>query len=142
LQNPSSSQDDLYHGTYKPMTERFQYYLQDVSKQNAQKKFGIIVADHRGQADDRRLRSHHQKLLYASSPTISTYRNLIEGLFLEPSNLSLGIQLADMVAGAVWHMHERGNDKWYQQILPAMRKGPDGKVDGYGLIKFPKKNWE
>ena len=49
--------DDLYHATYKPMTECFQYHLQEMAAN------GIIVCDHRGPKDDERLRSVHQKLM-------------------------------------------------------------------------------
>lgn len=67
-----NTQDDLYHGTYKPVTERFQYYLQDLTKAVGAPQLGIIVADHRGNQDDRRLRSHHQKLLHSTGEFISS----------------------------------------------------------------------
>jgi hypothetical protein len=133
-----NSQDDLYHIAYKPLTERFQYYLQDLGKTVGRKEYGIIVGDHRGQQDDRRLRGHHQKLLHASAEFISHYSNLIESLFLEPSHLSVGIQLADMVAGAIWRKFERNDDRWYKLLEPSLRKSPTGIVDGYGIIKMPK----
>jgi hypothetical protein len=133
--------EDLYHATYKPISERFQYHLQDLSKLTGRKEFGIVVGDHRGQQDDKRLRSHHQKLLHASGDFISNYANLIEGLFLEPSHQSIGIQLADMVAGAVWRKFERNDDRYYQLLRPSLRKGPTGDEVGYGLVKMPKAGW-
>jgi hypothetical protein len=135
------SQEDLYHGTYKPVTERFQYYLQDISRASGSRQFGIVVADHRNQQNDLRLRRHHQKLLYASGEFITQYNNLIEGLFLAPSNLSVGIQLADLVAGSIWRKFERGDSTYYDLLTPAIRRGPSGAIDGYGIVKFPKKNW-
>jgi hypothetical protein len=135
------TQEDLYHGAYKPVTERFQYYLQDLSKAVGAKQYGIIVADHRGRQDDARLRGHHQKLLYATGDFISKYDLLVEGLFLEPSNLSVGIQFADLVAGSIWRKFERNDTRWYDLVEPAIRRGPAGTVDGYGLVIFPKYNW-
>jgi hypothetical protein len=135
------TQEDLYHGTYKPVTERFQYYLQDMSRIVGSAQYGIVVADHRGQQDDKRLRGHHQKLLHSSGEFTSTYKNLIEGLFLEPSNLSVGIQLADLVAGSVWRKFEREDSTWYDLLAPSIRRGLNGSVDGYGIVRFPKKNW-
>lgn len=132
----------MYHATYKPVTERFQYYLQDLSRTVGRPEYGIIVADHRGAQEDKRLRSHHQKLIHSQGGGTSNYRNLIESLFLQPSNLSVGIQLADMVAGAVWRKFERNDERWYQRIEPSFRRGPNGQVDGYGLIKMPKAGWE
>ena len=42
-----NSQDDLYFRTYKPITERFQYLLQDITRTSGRDSFGLIVADHR-----------------------------------------------------------------------------------------------
>lgn len=133
--------DDIYHGTYKPLTERMQYYLQDLKRETGQVEYGMIVADHRGIKDDERLRGHHNKLLYATSKTISTYDNLIEGLFLQSSNFSIGIQLADLVAGAVWRKFEREDSNWYNHLEPSLRRDKDGNVAGYGIIKYPKRGW-
>jgi hypothetical protein len=128
--------EDLYHGAYKPVTERFQYYLQDLSRSIGARQYGIIVADHRNRQDDTRLRSHHQKLLHGTRIT-----SLIEGLFLGPSHLSVGIQLADLVAGAVWRRFESGDSTWYNLLERSIRRNRTGSVDGHGIIKFPKKDW-
>lgn len=133
--------DDVYHLTYKTTTERFQYYLQDLSKSIGRKENGIIVCDHRGPRDDTRLRLQHQKLLFSSGEYISKYKNLIEGLFIAPSHMSVGIQLADLVAGAVWRYYEKGDEKWFSKIEPSLRRGPNGQIDGFGIIKTPKRNW-
>jgi hypothetical protein len=58
-----------------------------ISRRACRKEYGIIVGDHRGQQDDKRLRGHHQKLLHSTGEFISKYDHLIEGLFLEPSYL-------------------------------------------------------
>jgi hypothetical protein len=115
--------------------------LQDLSKANKKTEYGIVVTDHRGAEDDRRFRLHHQKLLYSSGKSISNYRNLIEGLFVHPSNMSVGIQLADLVAGAVWRRFERNDGRWYQMAEPSFRRSSKGVVDGYGLVRFPKEGW-
>jgi hypothetical protein len=134
-----NTQDDLYHASYKPITERFQYHLQDLSKSIGRKEYGIVVGDHRGQQDDKRLRGHHQKLLHSTGEFISKYDHLIEGLFLEPSHLSVGIQLADLVAGAVWRKYERQDDRWFRLLESTLRRGPNGETEGYGIVKMPKK---
>lgn len=133
-----NEQSDVYNLTYKGITERFQYYLQDLRKTVGRQEYGIIVGDHRGKDDDKNLRGHHQKLLHATADFISRYNNLIEGLFLEPSHLSIGIQLADIVAGAVWRKFERNDDRWYRLLEPTLRRSPTGEVSGYGIIKMPK----
>src|SRR5690606_4571137 len=97
-----NTQDDIYFKTYKVVTERFQYFLQDVSRTSGRTTLGIIVADHRGKGDDQKMRQQHQRLVGTTNPYSSNYLNLIEGLFLAPSHMSVGIQFADMVAGAIW----------------------------------------
>ncbi len=134
--------EDLYHFTYKPLSERFQYHLQDISRIVGRPETGIIVADHRGAQSDARLRSAHENLLRPQRIATSDYKNLVESLFFLPSETSVGIQLADMVAGAVWRKYEKQDDFWYKHLEPALRKSSDGKVEGYGIIKQPRAGWE
>lgn len=138
-----TDQSDIYHLTYKSISERFQYYLQDITRSlGGRTEYGIIVSDHRGLQDDMRLRKHHQMLFYSTGRNTTQYKNLIEGLFLTPSHFSVGIQLADLVAGAVWRKFERGDDKWYAQIEASLRRNAKGTVDGYGLVRVPKAGWK
>lgn len=137
-----STQADIYHLAYKTMSERFQYYLQDEQKMSGGgSEYGIIVCDHRGSGDDEKLRRFHETLIHSTAANVSKYKNLIESLFLQKSHLSIGIQLADLVAGAVWRKYERGDSRWYDLIEPTLRRGPSNKLDGYGLIHCPKTNW-
>lgn len=136
-----NNRDDLYEATYKPLSERFQYYLQD-QRTDKGEALGIMVCDHRGLQDDARLKRHHQKLLHSKGEFVSNYKNFVEGLFLESSNLSVGIQLADMVAGAVWRYFERGDGRWFEAVKPSFRTSPNGTVDGFGIVKFPKSTWK
>lgn len=136
------SSDDIYHLAYKVITERFQYYLQDLSRIAGRKEFGIVVGDHRARKEDKLLRLHHNRLLYSQANHTSNYENLIESLFLQPSHLSIGIQLADLVAGAVWRKFEREDDQWYVLMESSLRRSSLGEVDGFGLIKSPKKTWQ
>ena len=131
--------DDLYWYAYKTLTERFQYYLQDISRISGQRINGIIVCDHRAPKDDRRLQELHAKLLSSSHFAASKYENLIEGLFVAPSHLSVGVQFADMVAGAVLRKEKADDSRFFDQIKDTFRKSPSGQIEGYGLISFPKR---
>jgi hypothetical protein len=132
------SGDDLYWYSYKLLTERFQYYMQDLERVVGQKLNGIVVCDHRGPKDDERLRELHHKLMNDKGGVISSYGNIIEGLFIAPSHLSVGIQFADMVAGAVFRSFKSEDKRFADQILESFRTSPQGKVEGFGLVKFPK----
>jgi hypothetical protein len=133
--------DDLYHFTYKPLSERFQYYLQDLSRTVGRAETGIIVADHRGLKPDARFRHAHEGMLRRSTDFTSNYQNLVEGLFFQPSDVSTGVQLADLVAGAVWRKYEKGDDYCYRQLEPSLRKSVGGIVEGFGIVKHPKGTW-
>lgn len=133
--------DDVYWYSYKQLTERFQYYLQDLERTVGQRVNGIVVCDHRAPQDDERLRELHHRLLSGDRENFAKYSNLIEGLFIAPSHLSVGIQLADMVAGAVFRRFNAGDDRFYSQIEASFRRSPQGKVEGYGIVRFPKAGW-
>lgn len=134
------SADDLYWYSYKILTERFQYYLQDLERVVGQKLNGMVVCDHRGPKDDARLRELHHKLVNGKGAVVSSYGNMVEGLFIAPSHLSVGIQFADMVAGAVFRAFKAKDTRFADQIQESFRTSPAGVMEGFGLVKFPK-NW-
>ena len=136
-----NQQEDIYFRTYKVVTERFQYFLQDVTRASGRHTSGIIVSDHRNGHEDSRMREQHERLIRETDRYTSTYENFVESIFLSPSHMSIGIQLADMVAGAVWRFHEHGDDTWLNVIKPAFRTNGTGRIDGFGSVRFPKQGW-
>jgi hypothetical protein len=136
-----NSQDDLYFRTYKPVTERFQYLLQDITRNSGRDTFGMIVADHRGRGDDDSMRHRHERLIRESGQYSSQYTHFIEGLFFAPSHLSVGIQLVDMVAGAIWRAQSQNDRTWFDKLRPSFRCDALGHIDGYGISRFPKAGW-
>lgn len=136
-----NSADDIYRLTYKTVTERFQYYLQDLKREIGAEQCGLVVCDHRGPESDRTLRAHHQQLTGRPGIYTSTYPNFVETILFAPSHMSTGLQFADMVAGSVWRRFERQDDRAYALIESSVRKSPAGAIDGFGIIKVPKKGW-
>jgi hypothetical protein len=130
----------LYHRSYKVLTERFQYFLQDMERESGQRINGLVVCDHRNNHQDDRLRALHQNLVNSEGIFTSTYANLIEGLFLAPSHYSVGIQFADLVAGAVFRKFESSDDRFYDVIKPLVRTSTTGNAEGYGLVRLPKRS--
>lgn len=137
-----NSQDDLYFRTYKPVTERFQYLLQDITRTSGRDSLGLIVADHRGRGDDDRMRLQHERLIRDTGQFSSNYQNFVEGLFFSPSHLSVGIQLVDMVAGAIWRAQTHNDRTWFDRIRPSFRSAPSNQIDGWGIARFPKAGWQ
>ncbi len=126
------NQQELYHFSYKPLSERFQYFLQD------NKSLGIIIADHRGRDNDRLFRAHHDSLLAKSGKAVSGYNRMIEGLLLQDSCHSIGIQLADFVAGAIHRAYSTEDAEIAKILKPRFRAKPDGTVQGHGIVHHPK----
>jgi hypothetical protein len=87
------------------------------------------------------MRDQHQRLVGETREYTSNYMNLIEGLFLTPSHLSVGIQMADMVAGAIGRRFESNDPFWFDAIKPSFRTRADGTIDGFGIARFPKHGW-
>ena len=134
-------QSDLYFRTYKVVTERFQYFLQDITRDSGRDIMGLIVADHRGRGDDDKMRELHERLVHEEGRYTSNYPNFVEGLFFAPSHMSVGIQLVDMVAGAIWRAQNHDDRRWFDLIRSSFRAGPNGQIDGFGIARFPKRGW-
>lgn len=133
-----TDQNDIYHLTYKGVTERFQYYLQDASRVTGQSQYGMIISDHRMANDDKKLRARHHRLMDGKEEFTSNYPNIVETIFFSPSEASIGLQLADMVAGAINRAYEHGDNRFARMLKPAFRASPTGEIVGYGLVKMPK----
>ncbi|MCM1266101.1 MAG: DUF3800 domain-containing protein [Candidatus Gastranaerophilales bacterium] len=132
-----NNQDDLYWYSYKQAVERFQYYLQDLSRESGADFNGLVIIDNRLSCDDNRLRSLHHNLLITNHEGATKFNNLIEGLFIAPSHLSVGIQFADLVAGAIFRKYEKDDNRYFDKIKGSIRN-KDGNISGYGIVKFPK----
>lgn len=131
------AQEDLYQYTYKSVSERFQYFLQDMGRTVGAEQLGLMVADHRGKSQDERLRERHHALIDQAAPMFSTYANYVETLFLTPSHHSVGIQFADMIAGAISRRFNSNDDRFFSQVEPAFRTSPRGAIEGFGIVRFP-----
>jgi len=127
-----NNQQELYHFAYKPLSERFQYFLQD------HKSLGITIADHRGRDNDRLFRAHHENLTGKSGKTVSGYDRFLEGLFLQDSCHSIGVQLADFVAGAIHRAYSTKDGQLATIMKARVRCKPDGTISGHGIVHHPR----
>ncbi len=131
--------EDLYWLAHKQLTERFQYHLQDQSREVGETIRGVVVVDHRSSSQDARLRASHAALVFRDNEYATRYENLIEGLFIAPSHLSVGIQYADLVAGAIFRHLFAQDDRFYNVIAGSIRRSPRGETQGWGIVHWPKK---
>lgn len=135
------NQDDLYFETYKPLSKRFQYFLQDISREIGATQLGIVVADHQGRKQDDSLRDEHQRMVREDGMFTSNFNNYVETIFLTPSHHSVGIQFADMVAGAIGRRFMSNDDTFYSMIEGSLRKSDDGRLLGFGEVRVPRIGW-
>jgi len=128
--------DELYWYAYKQLIERFQYYVQDLSKEAGGKMNGIVVCDHRERRQDKRLQDMHDRMLHGQGKFTSSFASIVEGVFIVPSHFSTGIQLADMVAGSIYRRFAKGDDRFFNQIAGRIRTAPNGRTCGYGIVEL------
>src|SRR6202035_4081977 len=84
------SAEDVYATGLMFLAERFHHLL------DAADELGLIVVDSRFREDDQRLRRFFADLTKDGTPYVQLPR-IIEGLFLGPSNYSIGLQCTDLI---------------------------------------------
>jgi len=145
--------NDTYNLALRFMLQRFANFLHFDSKHKTDK--GLVVADKRTDAQDDLLRSHFDLLvaggeLYSGAMAVRAvlprfedriamqFRDrVVESLVFQRSDKSVGLQLADLVAGPIQQEVTGRGNRYATAIRPLLRKDPGGRVEGYGLVKFP-----
>lgn len=129
------SPEQTYGTALMFVTERFHHLL------DAEDDRGLIVADSRHHEDDNNLRRFFGTLTAEGTPYVKLDR-IVEGLFLGPSHLSVGLQCADLVV-SITAAAERRNGQargYLKQLLPRFAVHPaTGELDGVGLKRFPER---
>ena len=128
-----ATDEDTYATGLMFLAERFQLLLQ------AADDVGMIVVDSRFREDDARLRRFFADLTQDGTP-YSRLDRIVEGLFLGPSHISIGLQCADLVC-AITAAAERGNGQargYLRTLMPRFAVHPaTGELDGVGIKRFP-----
>lgn len=115
------------------VSERFHHLL------DAEDALGLVLADQRHHEDDMSLRRYFGSLQASGTPYMKLDR-IVEGLFLGPSHLSVGLQCADLVV-SIAAAAERRNAQargYLKKLLPRFATHPaTGELDGVGIKRFP-----
>ena len=115
------------------VSERFHRLLEQ------EDDLGVIVADSRHREEDVSIRRYFGALTERGTPFMRLDR-IVEGLFLGPSHLSIGLQCADLVV-SITAAAERGNSTargYLKKLLPRFATHPvTGALEGVGLKRFP-----
>ena len=127
--------EQIYGTALMFVTERFHHLLE------AEDDLGLIVADSRHREDDNSLRRFFGSLTESGTPYVKLDR-IVEGLFLGPSHLSVGLQCADLIV-SITAAAERGGGQargYLKTLLPRFAVHPaTGELEGVGLKRFPER---
>ncbi|WP_346426178.1 DUF3800 domain-containing protein [Gardnerella vaginalis] len=99
--------------------------------------YGMIVIDARNSKQNKQLDDFHFDLLNNHDSHRADYNNLIEGLFIAASHHSVGVQFADLVAGAVYRKCSKRDSTFYNMIRNNVRRNSQGKAEGFGVVAVP-----
>lgn len=135
---PLRDAEDMYHDAFEAICARFQYYLQDMQRATTGSPYyGMVVIDERNRQQNKQLDDFHYDLLNNHDSHRADYNNLVEGLFIAASHHSVGVQFADLMAGAVYRKVSKGDSSFYDIISANIRRSPSGDVNGYGIVSVP-----
>jgi hypothetical protein len=127
------SPEDVYGTTLMFVAERFHHLLA------SEEDLGLIVIDSRFKEKDARLRRFFGDLTEEGTPYVR-FDRIVEGLFLGPSQYSIGLQCADLVVAAA-AASERGIGQgggYVKKLAPRFaRHSATGELEGVGLKRFP-----
>jgi hypothetical protein len=125
---------DVYNIAIRFAIQRLQNDLDEMYGAGADCPTMLIADSRRG--TDNRLRRFVDDLISNGDLWVDLRRSIIEGIMFQVSNYSVGLQIADMIAGAAFQMDVRGNTIWYRIWEPLLRRSPEGRVQGYGYIQW------
>jgi hypothetical protein len=125
--------EDVHGTALMFLAERFQMKLE------TEDDLGMIIVDSRFREGDNRLRRFFSDMAEDGTPYVKLDR-IIEGLFLGPSDHSIGLQCADLVVSCTASAERRsGLGRGHlKRILPRFATHPaTGSIEGVGLKRFP-----
>ncbi|MDP1859955.1 MAG: DUF3800 domain-containing protein [Gemmatimonadaceae bacterium] len=96
-----------------------------------------VIFERRGSKEDLELELEFRRVIGGANPMCS--RIPLEIVMTDKKAISTGLQIADLVARPIGlHVLRpmQANRAW-EIILPKLRRGKGGRVDGYGLKCFP-----
>lgn len=91
----------------------------------------------RGRAEDAKLELEFRRICDGNN-AVGKMPNL-DIRFMDKKHNSTGLQLADLVAHPIGRhvINYTQHNRAYDVVEPKFRKGPGGKIEGFGLKVFP-----
>ena len=123
------------HTSFQYLMDRYERFL------SRRDSYGILVYDYEGKRDkyiremleEARLIGSYDFRLLAHWK----YKRIVETIFFTESETSIGLQLADFVAYAIFVCYEKKYCERFNQLQPLFDKSPSGSIENYGLKVIP-----
>lgn len=130
-----NNHNDLYAFALNLLMERFCMEISDRDGRNATTP-AIMFTDSRKNDNNNKLDKELQ-IAYLRAKNLGTYYikfpNFCESLVFIDSSYSSGIQCADFCTGAIHKNFEVNDDKFFNLLMPAIRKNKENNIFGYGI---------
>ena len=131
--------DKKYAFGAEPLEHAFRILMERIQISCEEKDKSTLIFSDEEQSAKKQFRELHDK----NASQYVVYKNIVETISFVPSNLSAGIQFADLVAGSTSRMLNFGDQKYFEKLIPYLRTGANQKWRTFGLALFPSKppNW-
>lgn len=129
-----SNPANLYEIAVAFCVERLQHWLRE---RGAADKTTHVIVERRGAAEDAKLELEFRRIIDGHN-AIGRIANMAIR-FMDKRHNSTGLQLADLVAHPIGRhvVNPQQPNRAFELIEPKLRRGPNGRVLGYGLKIFP-----
>jgi len=118
-----------------PIEHAFRVLLERIEMSSAKFKQNTLIFCDEEQSVKGQLRKIHSE----NASTYIRFESIVETISFVPSNLSCGVQFADLIAGATSRMLNHQDQKYFEKLIPYIRKNAEGKWRTFGLALFPSK---
>lgn len=130
-----NNHNDLYAFALNLLMERVCMEISDRDGRDVNTP-ALMFTDSRKNDNNNKLDKELQ-IAYLRARSLGThyikFPNFCESLVFIDSSYSSGIQCADFCAGVIHKKFEKDDDKFFNLLLPAIRKNKDDNVYGYGI---------
>ncbi len=129
-----TSTQDMHQKAYEMLLERIQRFMEN----NYRKHNALIIMDDTGLNLNKRITLMHARLLSIGNNHMD-FKNITEYPFFVSSQLSNGVQLADLLAYSIYHAfkHTRPDYAYLEKILPRISRLAEDKTILAGLKIWP-----
>jgi len=129
--------EQMHEWAYQFLLERIQHFMGN----NHRKHNALIIMDDAGANLNRSITLMHARLLRAGNEVMK-FRNIIEYPFFVSSELSNGVQLADLVAYTIYHTfrYEKPDYEFMRRIRPYISRLAENQAILAGLKIWPPSN--